>query len=70
MYMHSLLDQVYVRQELWKYRRHFDFHEKGWMNAAFKNLDINSMSTRVSIMCSTSLVFLHASFCMCTYIHV
>ena len=37
---HSLLDQVYVRQELWKYRRVFDGYEKRWMNTPFKKLEI------------------------------
>ena len=37
-----------MRQELWKYRRHFDYHEKEWMSSAFKKLDITSISTRVT----------------------
>ena len=43
----SLLDQVYVRQELWKYRRVFDGYEKRWMSTPFKKLDINLISTKV-----------------------
>ena len=58
MYMHlaltrslySLLDQVYVRQELWKYRRVFDGYEKRWMSTPFKKLDINLLSTKVRIV--------------------
>ena len=43
----SLLDQVYVRQELWKYRRLFDIHEQEWRTRAFKKLDINFISDKV-----------------------
>ena len=43
----SLLDQVYVRQELWKYRKVFDSYEKKWMSTPFKTLAINQVSTKV-----------------------
>ncbi len=44
----SFLDQLYVRQELWKFRRVFDNYEKEWMNVAFKKLDINIISSKVA----------------------
>jgi hypothetical protein len=44
----SLLDKVYVRQEVWKYRRVFDGYEKRWMSTPFKQLDINMINTKVT----------------------
>ena len=46
--MNSLLEQVHVRQEIWKYRGTFDGYEKKWMAAPFKKLDINMISTKAS----------------------
>ena len=41
------MNQQYMRQELWKYRRVFDTYEKEWIKMPFKKLDINHLSQKV-----------------------
>ncbi len=41
------MNQQYVRQELWKYRRVFDTYEREWTKMPFKKLDMNYLSQKV-----------------------
>ncbi len=49
-----------MRQEIWKYRGTFDGYEKKWMDAPFKKLDVNMISTKVSEFLSVRIEILGA----------
>lgn len=51
----SLVDQLYYRQELWKYRRTFDRNETEWKLSSFKTLDIESISEKVGTKITVTL---------------